>query len=988
MTRCTLLFWLLASSAAWLVDASPAHAQPAELPRLEYYVARDLYDAGNIGEATEGFRVSLNRGHQVNGQRWIDAVPPMVMLGECYYQEGAIAAALQQYDAALNICLAFSTWPDAIRSPENLPEITENKGVNWAKLARQTNLIRVPSSLQVAVDPAQARFNADGALIPGGTAIMRVDVAEVMRCLSVALLRRAHLLGPLAPHSPMSQQAMLLFSRVPGHKAPWMQAGWKGLHGLAMLALMDDAQALNLLAAGASIEGRTDYFLTPACLMGMASIEFRQNKDVAAINRLGDATLRSAHLEQADMLAESLNMLGQMACANRRSDLLPVLQLATQWSSNYAVLPYMSGNVAVCELAVVAANLSAHEAAATQMLTVLRGQDNSNEVVALPRLQAQLGFALARAAAAGNMPPVAEGHLEKAMSMLRGSQAKGEMVPRLFQTQLAIELVNSKHLQEANAETVFQTLLSEPTSDQWRRWPLECLVSISTNHLAACEKSLELAVARKANAEVVERMSTHQLQRFHMVLPLGGRLLAARNWMQIDKTNWPPEMAASLDGILKSSPAARTMSLAMRETLEALARDPMVVDDKGITPEAKKRFGELSKHSEAAEIALLNLALQRLPIFRNFPAAVNLADVQSTLQNDDVLIAYVHTPTKVFGTAITKAEQTVWAIPEGPALDAKIALLLTQLGLGAAPNLDVGPNVSWRATAKELSKLLLPEPARQLVAGSNRVIVVPSGNLWYLPFDLLSVDSNYAQPMLAQHPVCYLPTVAHCRQLDSPTPTVRSTVGLFNNFFVRDRATNLGLCNQLGKDLKQSLRIDMQMKSTLASPSWLRMRADQLWVASELPMGATPWELKVLPMEPTRENALANWMQSPLRAPSRLYLPGLQTFASKVEMKGGQEIFIPACTFMAAGTKSVWMSRWKVGGRSAQTLLDRMLDETQFESPSSAWQRAAIAFWAEDLPTDDEPILPSAKALPPTVNGQHPLFWSGYMMLGDHRPPE
>ncbi len=69
------LIMLLASSAAWLVNDSPLAAQPAELPRVEYYVARDLYDAGNIGEATEAFRISLNRGHQVNGQRWIDAVP-------------------------------------------------------------------------------------------------------------------------------------------------------------------------------------------------------------------------------------------------------------------------------------------------------------------------------------------------------------------------------------------------------------------------------------------------------------------------------------------------------------------------------------------------------------------------------------------------------------------------------------------------------------------------------------------------------------------------------------------------------------------------------------------------------------------------------------------------------------------------------------------------------------------------------------------------
>ncbi len=295
----------------------------------------------------------------------------------------------------------------------------------------------------------------------------------------------------------------------------------------------------------------------------------------------------------------------------------------------------------------------------------------------------------------------------------------------------------------------------------------------------------------------------------------------------------------------------------------------------------------------------------------------------------------------------------------------------------------------WRATAKELSKQLIPEAARQLVASSNRVIIIPSGNLWYVPFDLLPVENNSQQPLLARHPVCYLPTLAHVRQLDSPAPTVRNTLGVYNNFFTRDRMTNQGLCNQVGKELKQSLRIDVQQKSpALASPGWIRARADQLWVGCELPMAATPWELKVIPLEPTRENALANWMQSPLRAPSRLFLPGLQSSATKVELKGGQEIFIPACTFMAAGVKSVWMSRWKVGGRSAYTALERVLDEVQFEAPSSAWQRAAIALWAEELPTSDESILPSAKGLPAAISGAHPLLWSGYMMLGDHRAPE
>jgi hypothetical protein len=267
--------------------------------------------------------------------------------------------------------------------------------------------------------------------------------------------------------------------------------------------------------------------------------------------------------------------------------------------------------------------------------------------------------------------------------------------------------------------------------------------------------------------------------------------------------------------------------------------------------------------------------------------------------------------------------------------------------------------------------------------------VVPSGNLWYLPFDLLPMsDADPRTPLLARHPVCYVPTMAHVRQINAPAPVVRNTVGLFNTFFAVDRTTNQTLSSQIAKGSAQSVKLDVQQKSTLSTPSWLRLRSDQIWIAAELPMVKTPWELRVLPIEPSRENALANWMQSPLQAPVRLFLPGLQSSAQRVEMNGGNELFVPACTFMAAGVRSAWVSRWKVGGRSAHTALGRVLEELEYESPTSAWQRAAIALWAEKLPTGEETLLPAAKGLPATVSGSHPLLWSGYMMIGDHRAPQ
>ena len=968
----TLLF------ASWCGSFATSQTPP-ELPRLEYYIARDLYDAGNIGEATEGFRVAMNRGQQVNQQRWIDSVPALVMLGECYYQQGAIWQALEQYDAALAVALTFPTWSDALRTAEVQAEVPSDlKGINWTKLARRTQLVRVPRTTLVTLDQASAK----SAL--GGVTVLRVDGCEVLRCLAVALQRRIQLLGPLARHSPLSAPLVQLFGKAPQSGPAWLQSSYRALSGLALLAVGDDVQAKAMLTAGSTIDKQSDYFLTPQCLLALASLDVKQGNDASALGRLGDASLRAAQLEQADALSDTLTMIGQLACAGRRFDLLPTLQSAVSWSQNYSALAYLSGSAAVSELAAVANNLAVHEAAAKQMLTLLGGKD-----VVLPRIQAQLGYSMARAAAAQNRLALAEQQLETSMSMLRGNQSTGAATPRVFQTQLTLELLARGDLKAAAGEEVFETLLGEPTELEWKLWPLECLVSISTTHLPAYEKLLELVQQPDNGAEVTEKMDLLQRERFYEVLPLGGRLLAVRQALMLERKLWSPEMVAQLEPVLKAYPSAASLPRATRDLLASVSQEPIAVDGRSVSAEAKQKFADLTQLTAQAESLIMSLALCRSSIPRHFPAPVNLSDVQQLVGDRDVVLSFGRTSSTVAGIAISRRSQHSWTIAENTALDVKTALLLTQIGLSGAPNLDsTSASVPWRATAAELGKILLPTEARAIISEAQRIIIIPNGNLWYLPFELLpATAADPRTPLLARHAVCYLPTLAHIRQIGGSAPELSTTVGVYNNFFAADRETNQGLCSQVGASLSNCTRLDLQQKGTLTTPSWLRVRADQLWVASELPMAKTPWELRLIPIEPSQENALANWMQSPLRAPAHLFLPGLQSSAQRVEMKGGNELFVPACTFMAAGARSVWMSRWKVGGRSAQSALSRIIEELEVEAPSSAWQRTAIALWAEKFATVDEPILPGAKSLPPTIQGNHPLLWSGYLMLGDHQAP-
>lgn len=972
------MFWFQAAGVAF------CQAVP-ELPRLDYYIARDLYDAGNIGGATEGFRTAINRSHQIGQQRWIDSVPPLVMLGDCYYQQGAIAQALEQYDAALMLALAYPTWADNVRGPEpQTISTSELKGINWTKTTRRTQLVQAPNVMLVPLDAA-GKAPAPGNSAAAGAPLMRLDVPEVIRCLAIALQRRTQLLGPLGRYSPLSAPAVQQFSKPPQSSVAWLQASWRVLHGLALQTSGDDEQSKTLLEEGASVDGKADYFLTPLALLALAHIDARQGNATSALNRLGDASLRAAQLEQADVLSDCLAMIGQLASASRRGDLLPTLQSAVAWAEKNSTLAYLSGSAAVCELAAVTGSLPVHEASAKQMLVLLGGKD-----IVLPRVQAQLGYAMARAAAAQNRIGLAEQQLQTSLSMLRGSKETGAATPRVFQTQMALSLATKGVLPEAEADQALSALLAEPPSDQWLLWPLECLAAISSPLLPAYEKWLDLAHQRGSDADVIQRMDRMQRKRFHEMLPLGGRLLAARQALKTDQRLWSPEVAESMKPVLKMYPSAATLPQSLYKIIDGLSKEPLAVDDRSISPEAKKKFGEMTALAETEENLAMSIAMQRSIIPRHWPEPIDLSQLRHTLSDGDVVLSFVHTPTTIYGAAITQQTQHTWAVAESSKLDVKIALLLTQLGLRGAPDLNMSSrNVAWRATASELAQTLLPAEARQLVVSGQRLIIVPSGNLWYLPFDLLpAAENDVTTPLLARHRICYLPTLAHVRQIDGPPPTVTTAVGLYGNFFATDRELNQALASQVAQDSRQSVRLDVTQKLGLTSPSWLRIRADQLWVACELPAPKNPWELRLLPVEPSQENALANWMQAPMRSPARVFLPGLQTSAQRIELNGGDELFVPACTLMATGVRSLWVSRWKVGGRSSQIALSRVMEELAYESPSSAWQRTAIALWAEKLATADEPLLPEAKALPKTIDGSHPLLWSGYMMIGDHRQPQ
>ncbi|MCA9183677.1 MAG: tetratricopeptide repeat protein, partial [Planctomycetales bacterium] len=267
-----------------------------ELPRAEYYVARELFRVGRTQEAADGFKAALNRAQRFGDKYWVDSIPPLIMLGECYYQQGDLALALEQYDGALMLALANPGWINQLQvSAEPLADLeSTNKGIQWFTKSRAVRAVVVPAGVQIAIEPAQPL-----AVPPvGGAApinlVTQLDVSEVLHTMGIALMRRWEVLGPLAKYSPLNGALDALFARGPNPPVPWLVSSWKVLQGISGLASKTPVDSHQLLQDGSLIGKQADYYLSSLALLMQGKLEAREGNYAAAIVHLQDAALVAA----------------------------------------------------------------------------------------------------------------------------------------------------------------------------------------------------------------------------------------------------------------------------------------------------------------------------------------------------------------------------------------------------------------------------------------------------------------------------------------------------------------------------------------------------------------------------------------------------------------------------------------------------------------------------------------------------------------------
>ena len=189
-----------------------------------------------------------------------------------------------------------------------------------------------------------------------------------------------------------------------------------------------------------------------------------------------------------------------------------------------------------------------------------------------------------------------------------------------------------------------------------------------------------------------------------------------------------------------------------------LAAKPVVAETAEARHEQAKQLAELGSVGEAQEVILREIAVRREPAELVFPPLRKTKDLQqrcrratpcwpfSPLSNDNL-----------YGFMFSRDKYALWNVGSPAQVNRYLASMLREMG-----NTDHNHQLSlqdlgrdnWKKSAAKVLDLLFDKSNVDLTTKFDELVIVPDGQLWYLPFEALPIGNDEAtsQPLIAQRP--------------------------------------------------------------------------------------------------------------------------------------------------------------------------------------------------------------------------------------------
>ena len=365
--------------------------------------------------------------------------------------------------------------------------------------------------------------------------------------------------------------------------------------------------------------------------------------------------------------------------------------------------------------------------------------------------------------------------LAQALTFLKASSH------RLFQIDLADAAFVSGSVTQRVADDLYANVLREPTAADWAVDPMETLAVVLTPHPLPLQHWLEAAMLRKdvdKSIEIADRIRRH---RFYCSLPVGGRLLSLRWILEAPESLLSQQAALQRQDLLGRYGDYAKLSAqaaAIRNELEKL---PLASDKPEDVEKQTQLFDQLAQASTAQELMLQYIALRREPSEFVFPPLRTVKEIQQSLTEEQLVLAYSVSDRYILGFAFSKDKSSAWQIESPAALVKQVAELLKQMGLAERKSgMDPASlkDEAWKATAGALLQTLTNNGNASAWDAYRELIVIPDGPLWYVPFEALQVPAAAgSQPLISKVRVRYLPTAGLLTMGGpSPKPQARTLV--------------------------------------------------------------------------------------------------------------------------------------------------------------------------------------------------------------------
>ncbi len=811
---------------------------------------------------------------------------------------------------------------------------------------------------------------------------------EIIRCTTLALRRRAELLGPVAKYDQLSSDVAAAFSRPVGLPNHWSGAWIDAEHGLALLASGRDQQAIPYLRRAELAGGEFDHPMTCVVLLELGRLALKSGEYAAAAKLFDEATYAAVNsyssypwfpdygvLEEAFRYGTITHLM-----ANRKG-LFPPLETAVQWANKAP--RQLRASLLLCAAENYAVLGETRKAAA--ML------DEARFTIAKRKMGVgQIGarYNYLKALVACQQKQVSESNtaLSAAMDYMRHGSLW------LFQIDLADRLFVNGDVTPRAALDLFADVLRDPLPFDWGFNPMEALAALSTPQPAAMDHWFEATIERQGIRDVqtsIEVAERTRRRRFFNSLELGGRLESLRWILEAPPARLSQQATLERQDILARYPEYDRLSRKSQAIREALDKLPLVPEDQKAAKQQANQLADLAAISAEQERILREIALRREPSELVFPPLRSLADVQKSLPKKHAVLAFFASKGRLYGFLLDSERCKSWRVASAAALQRQMQALFRDMGqFGQNYELTVKDlcDEKWRQSGKQVLTTLLKDSPADFSQTFDELIVVPDGILWYLPFEVLQVTvDGQPQSLISRFHIRYAPTLSLCiSQEPARTPRGNTAVVLGKSYSREGNNPAKAAFEQLSGIVPNAVALHPPAPAVSSVYGALFHRLivfDDLVLSDQDPYG---WVLA--PLDKSKSGGtLADWLALPWGGPELVILPGFHTAAEdglKRPHHGapGNEVFLSVCGLMANGARTVLLSRWRTGGQTSFDLVREFVQELPNSSPSDAWQRAVLLAMDSRANLGGEPRVKRSPA-DEAPKANHPFFWAGYMLV-------